>query len=194
MNSNFAITFLQELADGAEPSLSLISQLISKYGPEVVLANLSPKQAKAVDLMTPDICGPPGTFSSLSVSLQLSLENRLRHLQGLGGSTLYSLTWKHKATPAQRRICALRASASPTYDKDSGLLVRGWTTPTSRDYKDSYGQNTSADQMPRQAFLMSLESLATGSVQFNPELAAWAMGFPTEWDVFRDSETQSYLW
>ena len=57
------------------------------------------------------------------------------------GSTLYSLTWKHRATPSGRQICALRASAPRTSASASGLSEKGWTTPTAKinaggEYKD----------------------------------------------------------
>jgi len=42
---------------------------------------------------------------------------------------LYSLTWKTRATPAQRLICALRAWARPTSGSDSS----GWPTARATD-------------------------------------------------------------
>jgi len=52
---------------------------------------------------------------------------------------LYALTWKDRATPSGRLICALRASARRTSDSGCGLL--GWPTPTAKinaggEYKD----------------------------------------------------------
>lgn len=76
---------------------------------------------------TPATCGPSGSILSASASLQRSLASRLQAMLPLAGSMLYRLTWKAKATPLQRPICALRASAHPT--SDSGFS--GWPTPHS---------------------------------------------------------------
>jgi hypothetical protein len=62
------------------------------------------------------------------------------------GSTLYTLTWKHRATPSGQQICALRASAPRTSDSGS----TGWPTPTTRDWKD--GGNPDVD-VPLNALL-----------------------------------------
>lgn len=46
------------------------------------------------------------------------------------GSTLFNLTWKERATPSGRRICALRASARRTSGSGSGSSPQtGWATP-----------------------------------------------------------------
>jgi hypothetical protein len=71
--------------------------------------------------------------SSASAALQLSLESRLRARTASAGSTLYALTWKHRATPLGRQICALRASAPRTSVSASGLSEKGWTTPQAHD-------------------------------------------------------------
>lgn len=50
---------------------------------------------------------------------------------GSRGSTLFTLTWKERATPQQRSISALRASAPRTSGSDCG----GWPSPQARDHK-----------------------------------------------------------
>jgi hypothetical protein len=78
--------------------------------------------------------------------LQSSLASRLRVRLASGGSTLFSLTWKERVTPALRRICALRASARRTSDSactgsPSDLMPahthNAWPTPAARDWKSS---------------------------------------------------------
>lgn len=86
--------------------------------------------------MTSGTYGPPSTISSASAALQSSLANRLRARTASLGSTLYRLTWKERATPARRSICALRASARPTSGNDCGGSESGWPTLTTRDWKD----------------------------------------------------------
>jgi hypothetical protein len=51
---------------------------------------------------------------------------------------LYALTWRDRATPSGRLICALRASARRTSDSGSGLL--GWPTAQARDWKGPQGR------------------------------------------------------
>lgn len=49
----------------------------------------------------------------------------------MGGSTLYTLTWKDRVTPSGRLICALRASGRHISDNGSGLW--GWPTASASD-------------------------------------------------------------
>ncbi len=106
-------------ADGATRCASPASETISPSGQEAARANhfLPPDEEK--DSMTTGTSGPPGSISSASAALQSSLESRLRARMRSGGSTLFSLTWKERATPAQRRICQLRASVLRTSGKGS---------------------------------------------------------------------------
>jgi hypothetical protein len=114
------------------------------------------------------------------------LESRLRARMGLPGWTLYTLTAKHRATPSGLLIYALRALAHRTSDSGFGgwltpsasddasgnpgarmqimlpaqAKLAGWTTASSRDWKDS-GSDIAPrsdgterfDQLPRQANL-----------------------------------------
>lgn len=101
-------------------------------GRGVAPANLSARQAKALGFLMSGTFGRHFTGSSASASLQSSLESKLRARMASSGSTLYTLTWKHRATPSGLQICALRASAPRTSDSGS----TGWPTPTTRDWKD----------------------------------------------------------
>ncbi len=78
--------------------------------------------------MTSGTSGRTGTISSASAALQSFLASRLQARTASAGSTLYTLTWKQRATPSGLLICALRASARRISDNASGLL--GWPTPT----------------------------------------------------------------
>lgn len=81
--------------------------------------------------MTDATCGLRGFLSSLSNTLQSSLVSRLRRRLDGVGSTLFSLTWRAKATPAGRPYFQLAASALRTSDNDAG----SWGTPTAQDTK-----------------------------------------------------------
>lgn len=121
-------------ASGATPCVSQAGPTTGRSGPAPARASLSARQAAEAGLLTSGTYGPPSSTSSKPNALRSSLESRLRARTDLLGSTLYKLTWKERATPSSRSICALRASARPTSGKDSGSS--GWPTPTTRDWKD----------------------------------------------------------
>lgn len=146
-----------ESASGVTPCVLQGGPTTDQCGRVRVRANLSARQAKEKGLLTSGTYGQHSITSSASAALQSSLESRLRHQTGSLGSTLYVLTWKERATPSGRRICALRASAPRT--SDSGFI--GWPTPTTRDWKD--GASMQAN-VPLNALLSRV---------------AWLAGWPT---------------
>ena len=118
-----------------------VGVMIGRYGLDHVLASLSPRQAKAAGLTMSGISGPLGTTSSTSAILQSCLESRLQARTASVGSTLFSLTWKYRATPLGRQICALRASVLRTSGNGCGSWpVASWPTATTRDWKDGHEQ------------------------------------------------------
>lgn len=120
------------LAGGRSHFDSLDGLMTDLFGPVPVPANLSPRQARDLGLLTSGTSGPCGTGSSRSIALQKSLESRLRARTSNLGSTLFSLTWKPLITPAGRTLSRLRASVRRT----SETGVTSWPTPTTRDHKD----------------------------------------------------------
>ena len=128
-------------ASGATPSASPDGPTTGPSGPEAAPASPSAPPVKAKASKTSAISGLSSIGSSQSAALQLSLESRLRARTASAGSTLYTLTWKHRATPLGLSICALRASAPRTSASVSGSLQSGWPTPHARsnaggEYKD----------------------------------------------------------
>ena len=81
-----------------------------------------------------DIYGQLGSNLSINVNLQQFLENRLRQMVDLDGSTLYQLIWKKRVTPLGRQICALRGLGRRNSGKDFG----SWPTTMVRDGKGGY--------------------------------------------------------
>jgi hypothetical protein len=153
----------QESASGPTPSDLRAGQTKDRFGPEVVLANLSARQAEKTGLLMSGTYGHTGStsFNTANRKASLSLVNRLRRLTDLLGSTLYTLTWKPRVTPSGRVIYALRASVPRTLDRD----FSGWPTTSARDHKDTPGMATKGinpdgsernrtDQLPRKALLM----------------------------------------
>ena len=125
-------TSVPESPCGPSPSVSPVGLTVGRSGPDHSLVNLSARQAKERGLLTSGTFGPQGIGSSNSVTLQSSLESKLRARTDLDGSILYRLTWKDRITPSGRRICALRASARSISDKDYG----SWPTPCAADNRD----------------------------------------------------------
>ena len=110
-----------------------VGLMTEKYGQGAVLVNRLAVQEKEKDLMTNDISGLKCSDSLQPASLQLSLANRLRAKTAYLGSTLYKLTWKERTTPAQRQICALRASVPRISDN----AFTGWPTAITNDQRGS---------------------------------------------------------
>ena len=98
---------------------------VDLFGRVVAHANPSAQQATGGASPTSATSGLPGSISSASVALQLSLVSKLKARLTTDGSTLFKLTWKEKTTPAGRLVYRLAASAHRTSDKDFGL----WPTP-----------------------------------------------------------------
>ncbi len=101
-------------AYGPTPSGAPDGPMIGPYGPPPALANLSPRQAKEMGLLTSGTYGRRSSISSESAALGRSLANRLARTTALLGSTMFGLTWKERVTPWGLRISALRASALRT--------------------------------------------------------------------------------
>ena len=116
-------------ASGATPSAPPAGPTTALCGPAPAPASLSARRESGEEPPTPDICGPSSSASSRSAALRQSLASRLRQKTDLLGSTLYTLTWKERATPSGRSISALRASGRRT----SGSGCTSWPTTTSQD-------------------------------------------------------------
>lgn len=137
-----SVTSSPALAAGRTRSDWLDGPTTEPCGPALAPANLSARQAKAEGLMILGTFGPPSGTSSTSTRLQSSLESRLRARLASRGSTLFSLTWKVRTTPAKRQICALRASGHRT----SGSASTGWPTTTTLDASNT--RNATAKRSP----------------------------------------------
>jgi hypothetical protein len=122
---------LPELESGPTLSGSPDGQTTAKSGPEAVPANPSARPAKAKRSTTKGIFGQTSFVSSKHEDLSFALASRLRPLTDSLGSTLFSLTWMTRATPAGRSISALRASEPLT----EGSVFIGWPTPKHQNFK-----------------------------------------------------------
>jgi len=171
---------------GAWPCADLDGPTTAPSGPAPALASLSARQAKALGLLTSGTSGQPSTTSSASAGLQQSLASRLRALTACSGSTLYALTWKDRAGPSGRPICALRASVRRTSGNDS----TGWPTPRAEgDAKNSQTHKGGNLGLPGAAALTGWPTPMAGTPAQNGNNAAgnndssrktvWLAGWPT---------------
>lgn len=114
---------------GLSPFAAPVGQMIDLFGPVPVRANLTPRQAKELGLMTPATSGRTSVGSSASAALERSLVSRLQARTQSLGSTLYKLTWKEWRMPSGLLRSRLRASVRRT----SATEPTGWPTPTAMD-------------------------------------------------------------
>jgi hypothetical protein len=103
------------------------------FGQAVAPVSRSARRGQALAPPIRAIFGRPGSGSSASAALQLSLASRLRALMDSRGSTLFRLTWKVRTTPSGRQICARRASARRTSDS----ACTSWPTPNAGPQNDT---------------------------------------------------------
>lgn len=148
-----------ESASGRMPFAAPDGLTIDLFGRVPARANLSPRQAKELRLMTSGTSGRPGTGSSASAALQSSLVSRLQARTQSLGSTLFRLTWKPWVLPSGRSLSRLRGWALRT----SAREPTSWPTPAARDWKS--GCDTAANRASRGAGGMLMQEAA--------HLAAW---------------------
>lgn len=108
-------------------------QMTGRSGPAHVPANHFPVPAKKDAMKMTDTSGRPGSISSASADLQLSLANRLQVGMDSRGSMLFRLIWSQRVTPSGRSIFRLAALARPT----KGSAYSSWPAPTLEDQRDS---------------------------------------------------------
>lgn len=120
-----------ESESGVTPCVSQDGPTTAKSGPGRAPASPSARPAKAKRSTTKGIFGQSSFASSRHEDLSFALGNKLRPLTDSLGSTLFSLTWMTRITPAGRSISALRASEPLT----EGSVFIGWPTPTTEDHK-----------------------------------------------------------
>ncbi len=186
-----SVTSSQALADGVlhcEPQDGLMT---APSGPGAAPVNLSPRQAKALGLLTSGTYGQPGRGSSYSANLEWCLANRLAKVLQNSGSTLFQLTWKEWATPSGR-LCSQRvASARLTNEIGYGSLP----TPTARDYRSGMSMAclTKRRAHPRGVNLNEFMQRELGRPgKLSLLFLCLMMGFPSAWHKHGLMAAQSF--
>lgn len=118
---------------GHSPSDLPASPTRRNYGPVLRRASRSALPESNRDNSTSDTSPQPSCGSSTSADLQSCLANRLRQRLANTGSTIYSLNWKDKVTPAGRPYCQRVASVPRTKGIDFSLAQHYWPTPMASD-------------------------------------------------------------
>ena len=127
-------TSSRESEDGQQQLDLLAGMMSDPCGQEAHPASHSVQPGTEKDKTMSDTCGLSSSISSASARLQSSLESRLRQPLERAGSTIYKMTWKQKATPAQWPYCQLAASVPRTKGIDSSMSQKAWATPNTMDH------------------------------------------------------------
>lgn len=129
-----SVTSSPELQDGRLPYSLPEFQTLSRCGRAVHRASLLAWLERETEPKIPVTWLLPFSISSQSVVLQACVASKLaQQLKKTGGSTLYSLSWKRKVTPAQRMYYQLQATARPTSVTEYFSAHYAWTTPSHSD-------------------------------------------------------------
>lgn len=157
-------------AGGPSPCASPACRTMLKCGREAPLASLSPRQARALGLLTLGTSGPISTGTLRSDVLAGSLVSRLKKRLGSDGSTLFALTWKLKITPSGQWVCLLRASARRT----DASACSSWPTARAADgEKNVRSLEGSLKEIERKGGPQDLNQAAC--------LASWATPSARDW-------------
>lgn len=170
-------------------------RITDRSGQAVAPASLSPRQAKALGLLTSGTCGQRGFTSSESEGLQSCLANKLTKLSDTDGLISSATTWKRKSTPSGRYVLALTLR---------GLRLRGnaftlLPSISAREYKDRSQAQILArldrgDGVAKRICALSPELRSSREiVGLNPSFAAWMMCLHPIWPSCAPTETPSTL-
>lgn len=148
------------------------------YGQDPAHANLSPRQAKELGLLTSGTCGRHGCGSSSSADLQSSLESKLRQSLQRLGSPLFDLTWKPWVMPWGAPLSRLRASALNSSAIGSIGLPLRLPRPSGTS---NHGKNHVAGRLDEWGGSSNPFRGTPHGRTHSPHFELWVMGYPDAW-------------
>jgi hypothetical protein len=157
------------LVAGSTPLSSQAGPLTGPSGQEAAPALRSRVQARRKARKTRDISGLKCSGSSESVTLQQSLESKLRQRFFTDGSMEYLATWRKKVTPAGRLYLAHIPLVRPI--DASGFT--GWPSPAAGD--DHWRCST------QQSAIKRVESGRQLNLEVVSHLAGWVSPASRDW-------------
>ena len=146
---------------------------IDLFGLAPARANLSPRQARELGLLTSGTFGQPSTISSKSADLQSYLESKLRLL--LIGSALCIVTWRVWITPWGRSLSKPRALVPPI-----GVIGSGGLLPTPSG-TSNHGKNHVAGRIDEWGGSGNCFRGTPDGNKHLPGFELWTMGYPDAW-------------
>lgn len=123
-------TFLPASASGRTRSAKPDLETLDLFGPAVVPVSPSVPPANSAVTTTTATSGPSGSSSSASANLTSSLVSRLSKRFATAGSTLFTATWKTKATPLGLSYMAHTASVPRT----NANVSTSWPSPAANNF------------------------------------------------------------
>lgn len=149
--------------------------------------------------------GPTGWPTPVAnTNPQPETKRGLQHVSGAARLTGWQTPVANDATGSTHCYSGKNQDGSPKIclKLPGSVLLAGWVTPTTRDWKDTSGMTAQRDgkerldQLPRQAYtagplrLTVFGEMRTGSfvemgngVQLNPAHSRWLQGLPKVWDT-----------
>lgn len=146
--------------------------------------------------MTPGISGR-GLENCLPLLVRTSRAGAcLRMLldTSLLGSTVCSLIWKVKVTPASRPLFRLQALARCTEETEYGLLPTMWATPIARDSHVSGSPETPSIIRNRDRGMLAEQAIAAQALKrqkLNPDFVERLMGYPSGWTILSNTSGEA---
>lgn len=187
--SGFGLTRC-DVQDGATAAL---------FGQALAPANLSARQAREMGLLTSGIYGRHGFTSLRSANLASSLGSKLSAQFPKAGSTLFTMTWRHAATPSGRSVFRLVASGRNTAATGFG----SWPTPTKTQAggspeqfmerkRRSFGaKSPKVTDLALAVRYFYAEMMGYSEKSLNPAFPCWLMGLPMCWHKMAPTVTRS---
>ena len=161
------------------------------FGQGAVLASLSARQARERGLLMSGTFGRRGFIFYVLSNLRSCLESKLQTNLAVFGSTLFSMTWKHSYTPAQRPLLGHQVWVRRTF---GGERISALPTPTARDFRGRIGMESLQRRKshPRGVSLPEFMQREVGRPGYlNPDLVRLLMGYPEEWEKYAPTATPS---